>query len=179
MYAPDEWLTVRLSAELAELEQIRCPAIAFRRPGAIPFTRLYVTYHIRSVVGLDAQGEPLYRDRHDLVIDIPPEYPELAPVVRMVAGSPPPFHPNFWSHGANYGLVCTHGGGIALADPGETLALLVVRVGQMLQYDPQLIQVHQGPNDEAARWYHAHRNQPGLFPTDRQVLPLPGRVFQE
>src|SRR6476620_9345731 len=91
-------------------------------PATIPFERLYITYHIRSVAGLDGEGAPIYRDAHQVVIDIPPEYPEQPPVARMASGTPPPFHPNFWNHGANYGLICTHGGGVALADPHETLA---------------------------------------------------------
>jgi ubiquitin-protein ligase len=172
MYAPDEWLVVRLTAELEQLEQIRCAAIDFKRPSTMPFDHLYLTYHIRSVAALDAQEQPVYRDRHDLVLDVPPDYPEMPPVARMATGCPPPFHPNFWNHGANYGLVCIHGGGTAAADPGETLALLVLRIGRMLQYEPVVTQAHQGPNDAAAHWYNENCNRADLFPTDRQVLPL-------
>lgn len=176
MYSPDEWLTVRLTAELDQLEQIRCAAIEFRRPGTIPFDHLYITYRIRSVSALDKDGNPVYRDKHNIVIDVPADYPETAPVARMAAGSQPPFHPNFWSHGANYGLVCTHGGGSVTADPSETLALLVVRIGQMLQFDPQVTQVHLGPNDPAAQWYAQNMGRTDLFPTDHQRLPLPGQA---
>ena len=176
MYAPDEWLVVRLTAELEQLDQIRCPAINFRRPSMMPFDRLYVTYRIRCVADLAEDGTPIYHDRYDMVVDVPPDYPEMPPVVRMAAGSKPPFHPNFWNHGVNYGLVCTHGGGVAAADPSETLALLLVRMGRMLQYDPQVTQVHLGPNDAAARWYHDNMNRTDLFPTDKQLLPLPGVV---
>lgn len=176
MYAPDEWLTVRLTAELEQLEEIRCRAIEFRRPGTIPFDHLYITYNIRCIASLDDNGNPVYRDRHQVVIDVPPDYPETAPVARMAAGTPPPFHPNFWNHGANYGLVCTHGGGEVSADPSETLALLVHRIGRMLQYDPEVTQVHIGPNDEAARWYHENMGRSDLIPTDFQKLPLPGAV---
>jgi|SRR6476661_10262598 len=174
MYAPDEWLLVRLTAELEQLDQIKCHAIEFRRPGTIPFDHLYVTYNIRSVASLDANGAPVYRDRHQIVVDVPPDYPETPPVARMAAGTPPPFHPNFWNHGANYGLLCTHGGGEMTADPSETLALLVVRIARMLQFDPEVTQVHLGPNDAAARWYQDNMGRRDLFPTDYQRIPLPG-----
>src|SRR5438128_311093 len=98
VYAPHEWLIVRLTAELAQLQEIRCPAITFRRPGTMPFDRLYVTYRIRCVARLDGLGEPVYRERHDVVLDIPPDYPEVPPVARLVSGAEPPFHPNFWNH---------------------------------------------------------------------------------
>lgn len=173
-YAPGEWLAVRLAREVEQLEQIRCAAIDPQRPATIPFDHVYVTFNIRCIAGLDGNGQPQYRERHNIVIDVPPDWPKTGYIPRMAVGLPPPFHPNFWNHGVHYGLVCVHGGGAVTSDPNETLALLILRIAKMLQYDPLVTQIHDGPNNEAARWYADHRHRADLFPTDRQSLPLLG-----
>jgi hypothetical protein len=43
-----------------------------------------------------------------------------------------------------------------------------------LQFDPEVTQVHLGPNDAAARWYQDNMGRSDLFPTDYQRIPLPG-----
>ena len=42
----------------------------------------------------------------------------------------------------------------------------------MFQYDPDLIDPYSIANYNAADWYYAN---PTLFPSDRQILPVPGR----
>jgi ubiquitin-protein ligase len=80
----------------------------------------------------------------------------------------PIFHPNFWPGG----LICIWGGGNTNWNPNETIAMLCIRIAQMLQFDPGLTQESHRANPQAADWYAANKYS-GLFPTDKQNLPIP------
>ncbi|MBK7992835.1 MAG: hypothetical protein IPK14_05290 [Blastocatellia bacterium] len=45
-------------------------------------------------------------------------------------------------------------------------------MARLFQYDPDLVDPYSIANYNAADWYYAN---PTLFPSDRQILPVPGR----
>lgn len=70
-----------------------------------------VTYNIRSICGIDAEGRPLFAPRFRMRINLPPGFPQAdaPPEYRFVADgecSRLPWHPNIRYHGEMAGHVC-------------------------------------------------------------------------
>ena len=74
MATPQEIRKKRLQHDLQEMETIRCDAIQWRAKGD-PLSKVFVTFNIRSIISVDSSGTPKYRNKHEVVIDIPEGYP--------------------------------------------------------------------------------------------------------
>lgn len=156
MATPEEVRRARLEADYEEMKSIRGNIISWQAIG-VPPNEYLVTFNIRSFINATQQ-----RGQHRLRIILSPNHPFEKPVVMMHEMSPI-FHPHVWPDGK----VCIGGW-----DYREGLGSFVVKMARLFQYDPDLIDPYSIANYNAADWFYAN---PTLFPTDRQVLPVPGR----
>ena len=120
--------------------------------GAPPHTYT-ITVRCRGIERLNG-NVPVFRDRHTFKIQLPAAYP--SPAGRpVVAFSTPVFHPHVFSNQ----MVC-----LGATAVGEYLDSLILRIGALIQYEPQYFDFNSPANREAAEW--ARRNL-RLFPLDR------------
>lgn len=122
--------------------------------GGEPPERYRVDYFLS---GLDRgrNGKPQPRSEHSVEIQLPADYPRVAPLCKMLT---PVFHPNIDpSH------ICVGDHWTA----GERLVDLIVRIGEMLAY--QAYNIRSPLDAEAAMWADLN---PQNLPTDaRNLLP--------
>jgi ubiquitin-protein ligase len=164
MSTPYDIRKKRIQNDIQELEKVECDAIECTILGNSPF-KIHVVYNIRSIVGISSTGTPSYRDKHEVEINVPSGYPFSGnPEATMKQGYSPLYHPNFWSSGS----ICTQA---TSWTANETLALFIIRLAKMFQFDPAITNPDSPANSSAANWYSKNLGN-GLFPTDRQVLPL-------
>jgi ubiquitin-protein ligase len=101
-------------------------------------------YQCRGISAL--ASEPSFREAHSVQIQLPATYPVHAPTVRFLS---PIVHPHIFA-GTN--IVCIGGWTI-----NEQLDQLVLRIGAIIQWDPQYFNFGSPANQAAAEW--AKRNQ--------------------
>ncbi|MCU1456412.1 MAG: ubiquitin-protein ligase [Actinomycetia bacterium] len=128
------------------------PVVEVSPVGWDPYETYRLVYTVPGVV-LERGLQPRLSRRHSLILELGPDYPRLAP--RVVTDSAV-FHPNL---GAVIGDAVVFDREWTAA---RTLIDVVVRVGQMLQY--QAFDVAEPANTAAANW--ARRNAK-LFPVGR------------
>ncbi len=163
MPSPGQIRRERIKNDIVGLQKIRCNAIDWKADSQVP-DKINVTFNIRSIVGLSSDNSPVYYDRFDIEIQIPSDYPLSSPVAKMATGYKPIFHPNFWTSG----LICTQHN---RWNPSENLALFVIRLAKMFQFDSIMTDPGNPANIDAAKWYKSVLNR-GFFPTDNKDLPL-------
>jgi ubiquitin-protein ligase len=156
MATPEDVRRARLEADYEEMKSIRGDIISWQAYGSPPHEYV-VTFNIHSFINTS-----LTRDEHRIRIILSPSHPFEKPVV-MMHEMVPIFHPHVWPDGK----ICIGGW-----DYREGLGSFVVKMARMFQYDPDLVDPYSIANYNAADWYYAN---PTLFPTDRQILPVPGR----
>lgn len=156
MATPEDVRRARLDADYEEMKSIRGNVISWQAYGTPPHEYI-VTFNIRSYINTS-----LTRDEHRIRIILSPSHPFEKPVV-MMHEMVPIFHPHVWPDGK----VCIGGW-----DYREGLGSFVVKLARLFQYDPDLVDPYSIANYNAADWYYAN---PTLFPSDRQILPVPGR----
>jgi ubiquitin-protein ligase len=156
MATPEDVRRARLEADYEEMKSIRGNVISWQAYGVPPHEYI-VSYNIRSYINTS-----LTRDEHRIRIILSPSHPFEKPVV-MMHEMVPIFHPHVWPDGK----VCIGGW-----DYREGLGSFVVKLARLFQYDPDLVDPYSIANYNAADWYYAN---PTLFPSDRQILPVPGR----
>lgn len=152
---PQQIRRERLIQDNAQMRRLNGRIIQVTSFGDPP-EKYVLTIRVRTVVG----SGPQYRDEHKVRVTLPAAYPTKAPEIVMLT-QPQPFHPNWWPHG----LWCYGTWNMA-----ESLGNHVLRMVRTLQFDPEITYPESSANQDARRWYLAHR---GLFPCDRQVLPDP------
>jgi len=146
----------RLHADLAALRELARVSdfIAFTRHGNPP-DRYLVTYTCRGLVWDETQSAPVAAECHEAEFYLHRDYPRRPP---QITWKTPIFHPNILQ-GAT---AC-----IGAWTPSETLADLVLRVGEMIQfrsYNPDDVL-----NREAAAWAEAHAH---CLPVDDRPLAV-------
>lgn len=135
----------RMRRLAADAQQMRTefaghPQIEVTPMGPEPAESYRITYHLTGVA-LGTQGQPEYVQIHHVLIQLPAAYPRSKPLFRMDTSI---FHPNFGSR---------VGDEICIGDywsPAQSLADIVVTVGEMIQY--QRFNVRSPLNAVAARW---------------------------
>lgn len=126
-------------------------------PLSIP-TVYHVTYHLRSITGIDAEAQPLYGDRHVMELTIPTRYPLVPASIFMRTDV---WHPNIQSVGRFKGKIC---GNVSSYGVDYSLRQLVLRVGEILQYRNYLADfVPPYPEDpKVAEWVKAYAEPRGI-----------------
>lgn len=128
-------------AEMMRTEFAGHPYITVEPLGWDPPEQYRVTYRLLGVRTDPTTGQPVTADTHTIVISLPAAYPREKP---YSTAQTPVFHPNF---GPNAGDE------ICIGDywtPSQTLADIVVKVGEMLQF--REYNVRSPLNAVAARW---------------------------
>jgi ubiquitin-protein ligase len=98
-----------------------------------------IEYHCPSLV--KEKGELVVREIHQVEINLPGNYPFSQPSARMLT---PVFNPHvFPTH-----TICLGG----VWSPAETLDVLVLRIGALLQLDPRVLNPHSPANQDANDW---------------------------
>jgi ubiquitin-protein ligase len=139
-------------------------------PG-MPAERYIVTFKCKSIIGIDAKGNPKMGEHHQVEIYLHAQYPQRWPGMNWLT---PIWHPNI-----NHlnGSVCIDAAWWAAS---RSLDRLVIMLGEMLQYK----NFHDDPTKppfpwdaEAAKWCRSYRTvHPGVFPLDKRELLRPERV---
>jgi len=144
----------RLAADhekLAALAAASGGTIAIESSNGRPPDSYTLRYRCRGVAAV-AGDSPSYRDTHSLCLELPLGYPIQAPLVRFLT---PIFHPHVFP-GTH--VVC-----IGTWTINEQLDQLVLRLGALIQYDPQYFNFASPANATAAEWARRHLRR---FPVD-------------
>lgn len=145
--------TVRLRRLQADYDRLRDyvrrhPRLQLIQADGEPPERYQIEYRVRGLRQRD--DELLEVESHLVEIALPLGYPRTPPQCRMLT---PVFHPNIAPHA------------ICIGDhwsPGESLAALAVRIGELLTY--QSYNTKSPLNGEAARWVTDHIDELPLDP---------------
>jgi len=121
-----------------------------------PPLRYTVTYHCKSLIWMNGNSAPSYSNRHQLEVYLHKEYPRRPPALKWLTAI---FHPNILPPDKNGG-VCIGGW-----TPAETLDLLCLRIGEMLQY--KQYNLSDPLDEEAAKWI---LNNKDILPLDNRSL---------
>ncbi|RMG23320.1 MAG: hypothetical protein D6730_14680 [Bacteroidetes bacterium] len=108
-----------------------------------------ITYHVKSIIGIDQNQQPQYGDRHVVEIRLPQGYPMTATArCRMLTDI---WHPNIKSKGQFKGRICSNSKSF-----GKLYQLddLILRIGEIIQYkNYHAVNTAPFPEDEeVARW---------------------------
>ena len=160
MTTPQEARKIRLKNDYSEMLNIKGEVIQWRPlKGETPYVEAYeLNVKIRTITG----SQPTYRSSHTLYMELPENYPRVAPRINMRT-TPPPFHPNWYSIG-NW---C-----FGTWDIAEGLGHHVVRMVRTLQFDLDITNPDSPANRDANQWFLSQRNR-GIFPCDSTALPDP------
>jgi hypothetical protein len=102
---------------------------ANKRRGGLPPTRYVVHYHVRSIIGIDADRMPIYGHEHTAEIVVRPGYPlAVQPKCTMLT---PVWHPNIKYDGNFVGKICVNEEALG---SWHTLDMMIQRIGEILQY---------------------------------------------
>ena len=160
----DKMLELKAHSELIDFE------VVDPKPG-FPPEKYIVTFHCKSIVGVDMFGKPRFGDKHQVAIYLHNEYPHRWPGLKWLT---PIWHPNI--KGAN-GSVCIDA---AWWTAARSLDRLVIMLGEMAEWK----NYHDDPtkppfpwDPDAARWSREYRKtHPNAFPVDRRELMRPERI---
>jgi ubiquitin-protein ligase len=149
----------RLHADLAAMMELArvSDLVRFSHQGAPP-DRYRVVYEVRGLIWTPGADAPALCEQHEGEFYLHRDYPRRPP---QIIWRTPIFHPNILSVGDG-GAVCIGGW-----SPSESLADLVVRVGEMIQfrsYNPDDVL-----NREAAVWVETHAE---CLPVDERPLAV-------
>lgn len=143
----------RLSAEFESVTRLIASSgstIELASTSGRPPVQYVLTYRCPGIVRLIGGQKADIKQSHSVQIDVPASYPGQPPIVRFLT---PIFHPHVWSA---TNLVC-----IGKWTISEQLDQLLLRIGALIQYDPQYFDFKSPANTTAAEW--AARNM-RLFP---------------
>lgn len=125
-----------------------------------PPDKYRVRFTCRGVEGIHPNGDPIYRNSHEVTIYLHAEYPLKQPQLKWQT---PIFHPNIHITGA----VC-----IGAWWPAKTLDELLLTLGEMVQY--KNFEPRDPMNSKAAAWAMRRKN---FFPVDNR--PLKGQSLAD
>lgn len=115
-----------------------------------------ITIELRCKTAASMEYPARHVERTEVRIQFPARYPFQEPLAEIQT---PIFHPNVFASGR----ICFGTRWI----PTEGLDLLVKRIGQILTFDPTLLNERSPANRDAAGWYRETKaRHPGAFPTD-------------
>jgi ubiquitin-protein ligase len=119
--------------------------------GSPPETYL-LNYRCKGIERVECDT-PVYRNEHRVCIELPAVYPAQQPVATMLT---PIFHPHVFPTS----VICLG----RRWTPAEYLDSLILRIGAIIQYDPQYFDFSSPANRDAASWAQRHMR---LFPVGR------------
>ena len=155
----------RFAQEHQDLSEIDNPAIDVKvsrtfGPLSIP-NKYEITYHCKSIVGIDAEQRPIYGNNHLVEVSLPKKYPLESATIYTLS---PVWHPNIQFHGKAKGRIC---GNTTNFGKGFSIRQLVFLILDILLY----------------KNYHAEHTPP--YPEDRIVASWatdfaePNKIIQQ
>ncbi|MFN0201017.1 MAG: hypothetical protein ACKVTZ_05825 [Bacteroidia bacterium] len=168
---PIELRRLRLKNDYLELCNMVGDILQFEViKGEVPYVEEYkLTINIRTIIG----PAPTYRDKHEVIVTLPPTYPYAFPQNKMIT-VPHPYHPN-WSSSMCPGAVkhdIYQGDNLQ-----ESLCEHIHRIMKTLQFSPEFTNWHNGYNVVDKFFIYCMEN--GLAPCDIQTLPDPTQAKLE
>jgi ubiquitin-protein ligase len=149
----------RLYNEYQELMRISGSIIQVVPFGQMPYETYRIVFHIRTITG----PAPTFRDQTACTLTIPPNYPDGAPIL-TANEAPFPWHINWYQNGR----WC-----FGDWNKEESLVNYLNRCARTLQFDPGIANSDSVANADALPFWEANRRNPGVIPSDTQVLPTP------
>lgn len=153
-------MSMRLVRIQKEYDDVRSgfdthPFITVIPNGGTPPESYKVVYAIVGIERLSG-NTPVIRNRHEVELRFPVNYPRAAPIVTI---NTPIFHPNFSKTN-----VCIGDHWAAQ----ERVIHLISRIGEMITY--QSYNPKSPLNGEAAHWCSSNEGGSGLFPVDSRSM---------
>ncbi len=118
-----------------------------------PPNKYVIDYGCRGIESLQG-NQPLFRNTHRVEIILGNTYPREKPEAKFATTI---FHPNVYS-----------GGKVCLGNywtMAENLSELVIRIGKLIQYSEDVLNLKSPANSHAKAWAECNRR---LFPVDTQ-----------
>ncbi|NCS00653.1 MAG: hypothetical protein GPJ07_01295 [Microcystis aeruginosa G13-07] len=116
-----------------------------------------IEYRCKGIETVNGNN-PVYRNTHQVKIILGTNYPREKPDVKFLT---PIFHPNVFSNQnvclGNYWT------------PGETVTELILRIGKIIQYSKDVLNLKSPANGTAKTWAS---NNMSRFPVDTQTLKV-------
>lgn len=112
-----------------------------------PPTKYVIEYKCPSLYRA-SDGQLLIRDQHKVEITLGLNYPIERPSARMLT---PVFNPHVFLNNS----ICLG----AVWSPAETLDVLVLRIGALLQLDPRVLDARSPANIDANLWVQRNRSK--------------------
>lgn len=121
-----------------------------------PPYKYVIEYRCRGIERLQG-NEPVFRTNHQVEISLGSNYPNKdKPDTKFLT---PIFHPNIWQHkGVCLGSFWTM---------AETLSELVLRIGKIIQYSQDVLNLNSPANSLASGWAETNIHR---FPVDNQTF---------
>ena len=123
------------------------------------YSTFELTYHVKSIIGVDDDFNPKFGEKHVVEIQLPANYPQEPARCKALSDV---WHPNIKWHGNYKGRICTNN-----KEFGKlfSLAELALRVGEMLQYkNYHAFNTPPYPEDEkVARWVREFAEDKGII----------------
>lgn len=132
-----------------ELVGVSGRTLAIREVRGNPPETYVLDYRCRGIERVNG-GSPIYREEHRVRLELPAAYPAQQPIASMLT---PIFHPHIFATN----VICLG----RRWTPAEYLDSLILRIGAIIQYDPQYFDFSSPANREAASWAQQHIR---LFP---------------
>lgn len=156
---------IRLQSELGAMQKFRSQVVTWETVGStMPPDTYRITYHLRSIIALE-DSTPIYRDRHQIEVHLPPKYPRCPPSVHIIT-RPYVYHPNVYKSGR----VCIED---RWKPVGMYLDTICELVGQMIAYQKVNLGSPANPDAQLMAWVHANQDNASLIPTDKSQIRLP------
>jgi ubiquitin-protein ligase len=121
-----------------------------------PPYKYVIEYRCKGIEKLGLMGKPVYRNTHQVEIVLGNNYPKEQPSAKFLT---PIFHPNVWKNNT----VCLG----SYWTMSETLRELVIRIGKIIQYSKDVLNLNSPANSDAKNWAGKNMN---LFPVDRKTF---------
>lgn len=122
-----------------------------------PPSKYVIEYHCKGVEKLNS-GNAVFRNVHQVEISLGSNYPREQPSAKFLT---PIFHPNVYSNK-----------NVCLGDywtMAETLPLLVLRIGKIIQYSKDVMNLNSPAHSDAKKWA---KNNMSDFPIDNQTFKI-------
>jgi ubiquitin-protein ligase len=148
----------RLENDFKELSQLVSDSgntLAIISTQGKPPHQYVIEYRCRGIERLQGT-EPIFRTNHQVEINLGSNYPKDKPAAKFLT---PIFHPNVFENQD----VCLS----TYWTMAETLSELVIRIGKIIQYSQDVLNLKSPANRDAKDW--AEKNQ-RRFPVDTQTF---------
>jgi ubiquitin-protein ligase len=121
-----------------------------------PPYKYVIEYRCKGIEKLGLMSKPMYRDTHQVEISLGNNYPKQEPFAKFLT---PIFHPNVYGNNN----VCLG----SYWTMSETLTELVIRIGKIIQYSKDVLNLNSPANQDAKNWAAKNMN---LFSVDKKTF---------